>query len=195
MAISALMTSLLIFAGLSFVYKTTTFPASPTPTEASDTQTTASHSPIISPPFQKALDYAQQNLNHTGKLIKKSDGYVYLKVDDAYISKLFPMLELKKEGFREIDNSRSKESPGAHISVFYSDEHVKPQEMGDNFPFKLKQIKIATTAKNMSYVVLEVESPELENLRKKYGHSAKLHGHDFHISIGKKMVRWNYKNH
>ncbi len=212
MAVSALMTSLLIFAGLSFVFKTTSisspskaswstpsstaFPASSTTfPEARDTPTTETNLSTISTPFHEVLDYAQKNLNHTGKLKSKSDGYVYLKVDDAYIYKLFPMLELKKEGFREVDNSRSKESPGAHISVFYSDEHVKPQEIGEIFHFDLKQIKVVKTTKNTSFVVLEVDSPELENLRKKYFHSAKLHGHEFHISLGKKIVRWNYKNH
>jgi len=40
-------------------------------------------------------------------------------------------------------------------------------------------------------VVLEVESPELEKLREKYGLPPKLLGHDYHITIGKKTIRKN----
>ncbi len=185
--ISILLASLLIITGLSFIYQIPTTPTLPT----SSTSTTSSNPTTISTPFQEAFDYAAQNLNHSGKLVRKSDGYVYLKVDDAYIYKLFPMLDLKKKGFRQVDSSRSRESPGAHISVFYKDDHVKPKELGYIFQFELKKIKIVKTAKDISYVVLVVESPELENLRKKYGHSPKLHGHEFHISLGKKIVR-NY---
>lgn len=139
--------------------------------------------------FKDALDYAKKNLPQEGQLIVKSDGFGYLKVDDAYIHTLFPMLGLEQEGYKEPPYFRSPDSPGAHISVFYVDEHVMPREINQTFPFQLKDIVIVHPSKKASYAILEVESKELENLRKKYGLSGKLHGHEFHISLAKKTHR------
>jgi len=53
----------------------------------------------------------------------------------------------------------------------------------------IKVIKKIQAKKNIYYIVLEVESQKLENLRKKYGLNAKLKGHEFHISIAKKIIK------
>ncbi len=135
--------------------------------------------------WQKVVEYAKANLPQEGKLVAKSDGFVYLKVDDNYIHALFPMLGLENKGFREPPYFRSPQSPGAHISVFNEDENVKPEEIGKSFHFEPIKILIIRTSKD-TYAVLQVSSPELEELRKKYGLSPKLQGHDFHISIAKK---------
>jgi len=124
-----------------------------------------------------------------GQLVVKSDGFVYLKVDDAYIHALYPLLDLKKEGFKKPPYFRSPEAPGAHISVFNVNENIEPNEVGQNFHFDLKQIMIVKPSKNTSYAVLQVESPELEKLREKYGLGPKLHGHEYHISLAKKTTR------
>lgn len=146
----------------------------------------ASHSVATS--WQEVLNYAQENLPKTGQLIVKSDGFGYLKVDDAYINTLFPMLKLKEEGFRKPPYFRRHEAPGAHISVFYADENIRPTEAGQYFSFELKRIVIVKTSKDTSYVILEVDSPELEALREKYGLSPKLFGHEYHISLAKKTL-------
>jgi hypothetical protein len=146
-------------------------------------------STVITESFQEALEFAREHLPLEGKLMVNSDGFVYVKVDDDYITELFPRLGLKKEGFREVPYFRTKESPGAHITVFYADEHIRPKEINQIFHFELNKIVIVKTAKNTSYAILEVDSPELENLRKKYGLSSKIFGHEFHISIAKKIVR------
>lgn len=138
---------------------------------------------------QEALKYAQENLPKEGRLIVKPDGFTYLKVDDNYIYKLFPMLGLKEDGFREPPYFRTRSSPGAHISVFYKEEHIKPEEAGQYFQFKLKDIVIVRPSKYISFAILKVESPELEKLREKYGKSPKLLGHEFHITLAKKTVR------
>lgn len=143
---------------------------------------------VDSSSFSKALDYAQKHLPLTGELILKSDGFGYLKVDDGYIKTLFPMLGLQKEGFKPPPYFRTKEAPGAHISVFYENEHIVPKEVGQTFHFKSKKIAIVKASRGASYAVLEVESPELEQLREKYGLSPKLSGHDFHISLAKKIT-------
>lgn len=136
--------------------------------------------------WEKVVDYARENLPLEGKLVIKSDGFVYLKVDDGYIHALFPMLELSKKGFKQSPYFRSKDSPGAHISVFYADENVVPKEVGQTFHFTLKDIVIVHANKYESYAILQVESPELEKLRKKYGLSGHLRRHDYHISLAEK---------
>lgn len=138
--------------------------------------------------WQEVLNYAQEHLPKEGQLIVKSDGFAYLKVDDEYIHTLFPMLSLKEDGFKEPPYFRSDEAPGAHISVFYVNEKIIPEEVGQFFHFELKQIVIVKPSKDTSYAVLQVESPELEKLREKYGLSSKLFGHDYHISLAKKTT-------
>lgn len=140
----------------------------------------------VNPSWQKAFNYAQQNLSIEGILIVKSDGFGYLKVDDEYIHSLFPLLELETDGFEKPPYFRTSEAPGAHISVFYVDENIIPDEVGRNFRFELKQIVIVKPSKETSYAVLQVTSPELEKLREKYGLSSKLFGHEYHISLAKK---------
>lgn len=145
--------------------------------------------------WHKALSYAQQHLPHEGRLVRKPDGYVYLKVDDDYIRKLFPLLEVAREGYREPPYFRTREAPGAHISIFYVDEHVDPKELGQTFHFDLEDIAVVRPSRTVSYVVLQVKSPELEKLRQKYGLPPKLHGHEFHISLAKKSHHYKKKTH
>jgi hypothetical protein len=140
----------------------------------------------VSLSWQEVFNYAQENLPKKGQLIVKSDGFGYVKVDDEYIHTLFPMLGLKEDGFKKPPYFRRNEAPGAHISVFYVNENIMPEEVGQYFHFELKQIVIVKPSKDTSYAVFQVESPELENLRKKYGLSPKLHGHEYHISLAKK---------
>lgn len=139
--------------------------------------------------WQEVVYYAQEHLPAEGQLMVKSDGFVYLKVDDAYIHTLFPMLGLEQDGYQEPPYFRTKEAPGAHISVFYADEHIRPEEVGQHFHFELKHIELVRPSKNASYAILVVESPELEKLREKYGLSAKLFGHEYHIALAKKQIR------
>lgn len=63
-----------------------------------------------------------------------------------------------------------------------------PEEVGQYFHFELKQIVIVKPTKDTSYAVLQVESPELEKLREKYGLRPKLFGHEYHISLAKKTI-------
>lgn len=144
--------------------------------------------------WQQVVDYAREHLPLEGQLMQKSDGFVYLKVDDAYIHRLFPMLDLQDEGFREPPYFRSPEAPGAHISIFYADEHVRPAELGHHYTFKLEDIEIVHPSPYTSYAILQVKAPELEELRQKYGLSPKLFGHEFHITLAKKTQHY-YKRH
>lgn len=161
------------------------FKGIPTGTFKENPKTTSAE---INPSWDKAIEYAKEHLPTNGKLVLKSDGFAYLKVDDRYIHDLFPMLELKDNGFDKPPYFRNRKAPGAHISVFNENEHIKPQEIGQYFNFTIKEIKIVNLSNGVSYAVLEVESPELEKLREKYGLPPKLLGHDFHISLAKKTI-------
>lgn len=135
--------------------------------------------------WKEVVNYAKENLPLTGQLAAKPDGFVYLKVDDAYIHTLFPMIGLQEKGYSEPPYFRSKTAPGAHVTVFYVTDHVFPKELGQTFHFELDRIKIVKS-RSGKFVVLQIRSPELEKLREKYGLLPKLHGHEFHITLGKK---------
>lgn len=134
------------------------------------------------------VEWANHNLPHAGVLEEGKGGYVYLKVDDAYVEKLFPMISnplyIKPPSFRR------HHTPGAHISVFYPRERDymgEIEELGQQFSFTITRVAYVPE-RTRKFVVLEVHSPSLENLREKYGLSPLLQGHPFHITIAKK--RW-----
>jgi hypothetical protein len=139
--------------------------------------------------WPEVVDFAKKNLPQEGILIQKADGYVYLKVDDNYIHELFPKLDLQYEGYTEPPYFRSSDSPGAHISVFNEGERIVPEEVGKTFNFTLKKIVIVKPNKKTKYAVLEVDAPELETLRAKYGLNPKLQGFEYHISLAKKQEK------
>ena len=161
-----------------------------TPLSSQTATLEAPASVAVQPTWKEVVEFAKENLPLEGQLMVKSDGFGYIKVDDGYIHTLFPMLGLQEEGYSEPPYFRSAESPGAHISVFYVDEHVHPEEVGQIIPFELDQVVVVKPSKTTSYAVLQVRSPALEKLREKYGLSPKLHGHEFHISLGKKVQKY-----
>lgn len=135
---------------------------------------------------EEVVQWAQEHLPHTGVLEEDHQGFVYLKVDDDYINKLYPLL--KHRGYTKPDYFRRPNAPGAHVSVFYIDERYrtgKIHEIGQTIPFTIKSLDIVPPTSHQ-YIVLQIEAPELEALRKKYGLKPLLKGHDFHITIAKK---------
>lgn len=140
--------------------------------------------PLVSPEtqkYQEILDYARHNLPQKGRLSNK-DGFIYVDVDDDYIHTLFEMLG--EEGFEKPPYFRRADAAGAHISVILKGEHVIPEELDLEFSFEIRRIRIVETPRHGTYAIIEVDSPELEALRAKYGLSPKVHGdHEFHITI------------
>ena len=132
---------------------------------------------------------AAENLPRQGMLERGPDGYVYLKVDDAYVNNLF--LLLKRAGLRKPSNFNSRSSPiKAHISVMYKNEGNSVgsiAELGQSFSFSPTKI-VEVKSNGKEYVILQVEAPELEALRKKYGLEEKLLGHEFHITLAQKRL-------
>jgi hypothetical protein len=136
--------------------------------------------------WTEIVEYTKETLPLQATLVANDDGFVYLDVDDAYIHKLYPLLELSEEGFKKPPYFRRPDGIGAHITVFYVHDNIIPEEIGDTFTFELKDIVVVRATRDASFAVLQVHSPELEALRKKYGFPAKNHGHEFHISLAKK---------
>lgn len=120
------------------------------------------------------------------------NAYYYLKIDDNFILKLFPMLQSQRStteifmpDYFEPDNYT-----GAHISLIYPNEiHPKLtiKEVGEDFHFIIKNL-MSVTMYQKCYYILVVESPVLLQLRKNYLLSEKLNFHGllvpFHITIG-----------
>jgi hypothetical protein len=149
-------------------------------------------SPTIAPPQvlnETAILKAAEKLPHKGILKQGNDGYLFLKVTDDYVYKLFPMLQLN--GFRKPSSFRWGSKTRAHISVMYKDDgqRLSPiKELGYNYAFYPKRVVRVRKSKK-EYIILEVDSPQLGNLRKKYGLPSKLQNHEFHITIAERIIR------
>lgn len=124
-----------------------------------------------------------------GQLKLRSNGYVYVDVDDSFVEELSPLLDVS-ENFEPLETGDRK--LGAHISVFYEDEMIKHEiwdleEAGEWFTFEVKalhyvDLKRSTGPKRCWFIT--VDSPALQRLRIKYGLKPKLQGYDFHITLG-----------
>jgi hypothetical protein len=137
----------------------------------------------------QVMDYVENNLAHCG-VLKMTETFVYVDVDDAYINTLISLIE--KEGFEKPPYFGNPYTEGAHISVMYNDEVAKYKimnipECGEVIYFTPKTCKIVhpVTWRAMDEVYLiTVDAPELEKIRKKYG--LPLNQFEFHITIGVK---------
>lgn len=133
--------------------------------------------------------WARENLPQIGVLKEDKEGFVYLKVDDGYINQLFP--KLANSEYAIPPYFRRPDSPGAHISVFIVGERHRTgeiKELGQKYSFQISHLA-SVPPRTHKFIVLQVSSPELEQLRKKYGLPPLLKGHEFHITIGEKKER------
>lgn len=122
-----------------------------------------------------------------GTLKQTENGFVYLDVPNEFITTIVPLLDY--EGVLK-SRSTSSCSIGAHVTVFHEKDEVTPDELGDMFAFEINEIRSFTfqTRDGLKKLwVIAVNSPELENLREKYGCSSKHKGYDYHITLGKQM--------
>jgi len=66
-------------------------------------------------------------------------------------------------------------------------ENLKVEEIDKKFNFVVSKLKFVES-KGKRYYVLRVESPELEQLRLKYGLTKLLNGFKYHITIAVKNL-------
>ena len=128
-----------------------------------------------------------------GTLKKAPDNFVYLNIPNNVINGLVLMLDY--EGVEKPPyDLKSFNRVGAHISVIgtreYEDHNLgEIKEIGQEFNFHFKGFKRVNPEgwDGMQQVYfMEVESPEIEKLRKSYGLSKLIDGHQFHITVGVK---------
>jgi hypothetical protein len=132
--------------------------------------------------FEKAITLSSQ-----GILKQKENGFVYLDVSNAFVTEIMPLLYI--EGRLQAIPTAAR-SVGAHISVFDEKENVVPVELGTPVSFQVTEVRsfpLHTRDGSKKLWVIAVESPQLENLRIRYGCLPKIKGHDFHITLGKQM--------
>jgi hypothetical protein len=136
---------------------------------------------------QPSALFAAQNISCQGTLQIKENGFVYLDIDNAFITSIAPLLD---HPGRLALRPTSTKSVGAHISVFHELENVIPNELGMTFSFSVRDIRsfVLKTKEGLKKLwVIAVDAPELEMLRLSYGYSEKLKGFDFHITLGNQM--------
>jgi len=122
----------------------------------------------------------------TGKLKQTSDGFVYLDVPDEILHGFYTILsgDVKKPPYF----SKKFNKVGAHISVTNTDElgGQTVSEIGDEIEYtlyRMEQVNPDGWDEMKQVYFISVKSPELENLRQKYGLAKKKNGHEFHITI------------
>ncbi|GAB5411344.1 MAG: hypothetical protein ChlgKO_04580 [Chlamydiales bacterium] len=133
------------------------------------------------------ITYAQEHLRQTG-ILKNTNGFVYLDINDNYIFDLVPLIQ--ETGFKSPPYFGKEGLVGAHISVIFPDElnDIEIDECGEEFSFRLMNcIAIAPEQYKglIKFYLLIVEAPELNSLREKYG--LEKSEHNFHITIGLKQ--------
>lgn len=143
-------------------------------------------------PMKKiAYKSRKKEVSLKGTLEKTEDGFVYLDLSNDVIHGLFTLID--EDGIEKPPYFKGDRSAGAHISVMSGEEITDKEikEVGDKFNFKLGDFySVAPEGwENMERVwFVEVESPELEELRKKYNlpKSYKGKGHNFHVTVAVK---------
>lgn len=145
--------------------------------------------PLITKLNAPAIINAASHLKQRGQLANSKNNLVYLDIDDAYIHKLFPLLQ---EHQIKMPDYFSEESAGAHITAIYPEEgkRINKDDLGIEHDFSIKSVVIAEIGKKNYYVLL-AESPSLLQLRRKYNLPDLLcfkgYSVGFHITIGVKI--------
>ncbi len=149
-------------------------------------------------PCAKILDYVEKNLKLSGTLKQDKQGFVYVDVDNDYICKLTGLIE--DPGFVQPDYFQGEYRYGAHVSVIYAAEAArykmgKLEEAGRTVHFHVCRCEIVATERDPaidSYYFLIIESPELSEIRRKYGLPQPKY--PFHITIGVKYADLEYQD-
>lgn len=123
----------------------------------------------------------------TGTL-RSNNGYIYLEVDSRLFAPFVNMIPVDSVTSPK-DVTEPGKDVGAHISVMKKDETDGKtiKELGKEFEFfidGLHSVKPDGWDEVKKVYFLTVKSPELEKLRKRYGLTKKIKGHEFHITVG-----------
>lgn len=147
---------------------------------------------IPAPSCSLILNHIENHLPQQG-ILKNSNGFVYVDLDDDYIHSL--IMFLQQDDFQEPPYFGDPGLVGAHISVIYPEEMIQYgikdiEECGEIISFvpKICQVVYPLKSKEIDQVYLViVDSPQLNILREKYGLPKREY--DSHITIGVKPKR------
>ena len=132
--------------------------------------------------LQHAKGFAKQGT------LNQQDNYCYLKVNDNYIHALYPFLSIYGD-IKKPNYFNSPDGIGAHISVIYPEEGIKPVITSSfhKHDFSVVQFGVANYQQKSFYVLI-IHSYALERIRKQYMlHPMPLFQKQrifFHITIG-----------
>jgi hypothetical protein len=122
---------------------------------------------IIDKPAALSLILGQ--LTCSGTVVQTADKYIYLKISDEFVTKLFPLIQ---NGENQMPNYFSgPNKSGAHISIIFPEEYsgaLAPEDVGKTMSFSVKDL-FKTKILGKTYFAIEVTSTALEGLRNKYG--------------------------
>ena len=135
--------------------------------------------------FVKLSDRKQEKIK--GRLMQTEDGFLYVDLPDQLLDAFTAMIDdpkAKKPPY----HTKKMNNVGAHVSVAYKDEMKDKEikELGDEFYCGIKGfVSLDPEGWNEMDRVwfLELDAPDLKKLRKSYGLSEKLNGHEFHATV------------
>lgn len=143
---------------------------------------------IPAPSCSEILSCVEESLPQHG-ILKNSEGFLYVDLDDQYVHKLIPFIEC--DGFQEPPYFGDG-LVGAHITVIYPQEMEEYgirqiEECGETISFCPQRCQVVhpSRMKGVDEVYfIVVEAPELDEIRAKYGLPKREYA--FHITIGVK---------
>ncbi len=122
-------------------------------------------------------------------ILKEKNGFYYLDIPQPFITGLWKMM--KPEAEETPYKQKGYGAVGAHVSVINEDEFeedVKIKEVGQSFDFTILGVKDTNPEgwdemKRVYFV--EIDSPQIKKLRKKYNLPASYRGknHNYHITF------------
>jgi len=137
--------------------------------------------------YKKAKKFEEVSLK--GTLCKTKDGFVYLNIPEGLMKGLFSLID--EEGIEKPPyHLKEYNSVGTHVTVInqkeFEENDLDVKEIGQEYNFTLGEFK-STKPDGWDEVeevyFVQIFSDELEKLRKKYGLTKKIDGHEFHITI------------
>lgn len=134
-----------------------------------------------------------QSLNNIGNIVVTSNNLTCLKVDDAYIHRLFPLLPIS--GITKPDYFQAN-GIGAHISIIYPEEGVAitDKDLGISHTFRVAGI-FTTVIHQKRYYALKVTAPTLIAMRESYQLSRELNFKNYWISLHITIATSSLKNY
>jgi hypothetical protein len=120
------------------------------------------------------LEESIKSLPKQGKIKIKFNGFSYVDIDDDFIHRVYPLIQDQAIAKPDYFDSKA-DNIGAHISIVYPDENILlPQSEEDKLiSFAIEGLYVADLSDKQHYA-LKVSSPELIDLRSRYGLPEKL---------------------